>query len=66
MLPKFFLSGLKGQWEDSGGRIKLGDNTGGGEVKPRHSSSPVYTYNTYYMSHKQNLTSAEFRNVNIA
>jgi hypothetical protein len=43
MRPKFFLAGMKAQWNEGGWRVLLGDNTSTGSVMLR----PVRVHITY-------------------
>jgi hypothetical protein len=44
MCAKFLLAGIKAQLDDDGGRILLGDNTGGGAVVLRPIRSTMLAF----------------------
>ena len=72
---EIFLSRLKAQWEKSGGRILLGDNTGGGKFMLRPislqcagiwiSAGPPFTYIKLAVCAINSKLHRIFRNVNI-
>ena len=74
MRPEFFLAGMKAQRDKGGGRILLGDNTGGGAVILRTvrfqfgavwipAGLPcIYTYSWSHICH---LFSSHFRKIRL-